>query len=191
MLVLSVVALVPLAMGRTASGQVDARQVYLRDCASCHGADGRGTERGPTLEGQGAAGVDFMLSTGRMPLKGGADDVERHPPAYDRATIDALVQYVSTLVPGGPAIPNVDAAAGDLTDGGTEYRAQCAACHQTALQGGALVRGSSPDLEQATAVQVGEAMRTGPGAMPVFGSAAASDHDVEGIARYVLTLPAP
>jgi ubiquinol-cytochrome c reductase cytochrome c subunit len=141
--------------------------------------------------GQGAAGVDFMLSTGRMPLRGGENDVDRHAPAYDRATIEALVEYVSTLVPGGPAIPDVDAAAGDLTGGGTQYRAQCAACHQSALQGGALVRGSSPDLEQATAVQVGEAMRTGPGAMPVFGSAAASDHDVDSIARYVLALQHP
>ena len=40
------------------------RTVYLRDCAVCHGPDGRGTASGPTLEGWGRAGVDYVLTTG-------------------------------------------------------------------------------------------------------------------------------
>jgi len=145
-------AMAPLAVhhsaAATAVSAASARQIYLRDCAYCHGADGHGTEQGPTLEGQGTAGVDFMLSTGRMPLTNGRSDVERHRPAYDTATIAALVAYVATLVPGGPPIPAVDAAVASLADGGSSYRQQCAACHQAALQGGALVRGESPSLEQ-------------------------------------------
>ena len=47
-----------------------ARQVYLRDCATCHGADANGTSVAPTLQGVGPAAVDFWVSTGRMPLVG-------------------------------------------------------------------------------------------------------------------------
>ncbi len=50
------------------TGGVDARLVYLRDCAGCHGADAKGTSKAPTLEGWGRAGVDYALTTGRMPL---------------------------------------------------------------------------------------------------------------------------
>src|SRR5690349_12897365 len=46
----------------------DARTVFLRDCAVCHGADARGTHNGPSLRGAGRASVDYWVSTGRMPL---------------------------------------------------------------------------------------------------------------------------
>ena len=89
------------------------------------------------------------------------------------ATIDALVAYVSRLVPGGPPIPSVDPAAGDLADGGQLFRAQCAACHQWAGEGGALLHREAPSLGPATPTQLAEAVRTGPGAMPTFGATAA------------------
>ena len=38
----------------------DARGVYLRDCAVCHGADGSGTARGPTLIDVGRASADAV-----------------------------------------------------------------------------------------------------------------------------------
>ena len=56
------------------------KQIYLRDCASCHGANGEGTVDGPELTDAGSAIVDYELSTGRMPLPHrGAEVVRRAP----------------------------------------------------------------------------------------------------------------
>jgi ubiquinol-cytochrome c reductase cytochrome c subunit len=169
----------------------DAATIYLRDCAVCHGADGRGTSTGPTLVGWGAAGVDYALSTGRMPLPTPGATPTRRTPGYDRATIDALVAYVDRLVPGGPPIPHVDPDAGDLAAGGQLFRAQCAACHQWAGQGGALLHREAPPLPPASPVQTAEAIRSGPGAMPTFGDAALDDRQLSAVVRYVDALKQP
>lgn len=166
----------------------DVRTVYLRDCATCHAPDGSGTTRGSTLKGQGAAGVDFMLTTGRMPLSTPGRKMKRSAPAYSPAVISALDAYIAALQPGGPAIPSLDLSTATLTAGGSLYREQCAACHQAAGEGGALLGQNSPSLVASTPTQVAEAVRNGPGTMPVFGPNALSDRDVASIARYVAAL---
>ncbi|MCU1398214.1 MAG: menaquinol-cytochrome c reductase cytochrome c1 subunit precursor [Acidimicrobiales bacterium] len=185
---------VPLLAHRAAASRsatpIDAQQIYLQDCATCHGADAHGTRYGPTLEGQGAAGVDFMVSTGRMPLRSADEQMERHPARYPAETIAALVAYVARLVPGGPSVPAI--AGGDVAQGGSIYRQQCAACHQAAGEGGALLgQDESPSLAASTPVQVAEAIRTGPGTMPVFGPQAIPDGDVASLTRYVTVLQDP
>ncbi len=169
----------------------DAQTVFLRDCATCHGADAMGTSRGPSLAGWGRAGVDYVLTTGRMPLASPTAEVVRRPPAYAPPTIAALEDYISHLVPGGPDVPEIDAAAGDLADGGEVFRAQCAACHQWAGEGGALLDREAPALGAATPVQVAEAVRIGPGAMPVFGQTALDDSQLADVVRYVRYLDRP
>ncbi len=195
MLVLIVVSVgVPLigslsAQSSMAAGPpTDARSIYLRDCATCHAPDGKGTSSGPTLEGQGAAGVDFMLSSGRMPLSSPRAEVRRRTPTYTRDVIAELDSYVARLVGGGPGIPAVDISGVDVTAGGSIYREQCAACHQAAGEGGALLGLNSPSLLESTPVQVVEAIRTGPGTMPVFGEAAIPESKVDSLAAYVRTL---
>ncbi len=182
----------PVVEGASANGSTsapqDVRTVYLRDCATCHAPDGSGTSRGPTLAGQGAAGVDFMLTTGRMPISDPHEKMRRSAPAYSPEMIAALDGYVAALQPGGPSIPSVDLASGSVTDGGSIYRAQCAACHQAAGEGGALLGQNSPPLLESTPTQVAEAIRNGPGTMPVFGSDAVSDRDIASIAAYVAAL---
>jgi ubiquinol-cytochrome c reductase cytochrome c subunit len=173
------------------SAAPDIRTIFLRDCATCHGADGLGATQGPTLAGWGRAGLDYVLTTGRMPLPSPDAEVVRRTPRYDPATITALEDYVSQLVPGGAEIPPVDLSAGDLADGGQVFRAQCAGCHQWAGEGGALLHREAPALGTATAVQVGEAVRIGPGAMPVFGQAALSDTQLDDVVRYVRYLDHP
>lgn len=170
------------------AGQPNVRSVFLRDCATCHGPDGSGTSRGPTLQGQGAAGVDFMLTTGRMPIATPRTPMRRSPPSYSPDVIAALDQYVAKLQPGGPAIPSVDTNSASVTAGGSIYREQCAACHQAAGEGGVLLGQNSPSLLLSTPVQVAEAIRNGPGTMPVFGSAAIPDRDVAAVAKYVGSL---
>jgi ubiquinol-cytochrome c reductase cytochrome c subunit len=177
--------------GPSTTDAIDAKTIYLRDCAVCHGADGHGTKTGPTLEGWGRAGVDYALSTGRMPLPSPDATPERRTPAYDAATRDALVDYVVGLVPGGPEIPTVDPTSGDLAAGGELFRAQCAACHQWAGEGGALLRREAPALDDATATQIAEAVRTGPGEMPVFDENAVDADQLNGLVRYVQYLREP
>jgi len=159
--------------------------LFETGCSSCHGTDGHGTDDGPSLVGVGAASADFQLRTGRMPLAVVGQQAVRKPPAYSDAQIKALVAYVASLG-SGPAIPDVDVAAADVVTGGELYRANCAACHNAAGTGGALSYGhSAPSLLDATRVEVVEAMRTGPGQMPVFGTDTFSDEEAADVARYV------
>ncbi|HET7481787.1 MAG TPA: c-type cytochrome, partial [Actinomycetota bacterium] len=115
------------AQASPASGE----QLFLRDCAWCHGADGRGHEDDPSIvtEAGGPADVDFVLSTGRMPLRGEDQRMVRGTPAYTRKEIDAIVDYVRTLQPEGPEIPIVDLTIADRGRGEELYQENCAACH--------------------------------------------------------------
>jgi ubiquinol-cytochrome c reductase cytochrome c subunit len=167
------------------------RQLYLTGCVSCHGDAGQGTAQGPPLIGVGAAAADFMLRTGRMPLDEPGHQAIRKEPAYDDEQIGQLVAYVASLG-AGPEIPQVDPDTGDLAVGGEIFRQNCAACHQAAGSGGALSSGEiAPDLYQATATEVGEAVRIGPGEMPVFGPDVIADDQLSSLARYVLQLDDP
>ncbi len=162
------------------------RQLFAVACTTCHGTDARGVQdRGPSLLGVGAASVDFYLSTGRMPLDRPRAEAERKRVAYSAAQIRQLVAYVSSLAP-GPAIPRIDPATGDLPEGLRLYANNCAPCHSSAGAGGALGHAVyAPALNRATPLQVAEAVRTGPGAMPVFGVETLSDAQLASIVRYV------
>ena len=167
-------------------------ELYLTGCVSCHGADGVGTDQAPALVNAGAASASFYLTTGRMPAAQGEPfQPPRKQPAYSQPDIDALVAYVASLGD-GPPIPDVDIVDADIAAGGVLYRANCASCHQSAGAGGALSYGqSAPHLKYATAQQVVEAMRTGPGEMPVFNEQTITEEQANGIAGYVQYLRDP
>lgn len=174
---------------------------FQRDCAWCHGDRGEGTANGPSLTGgeNGAALTDFMLRTGRMPIQDAGDRVERRPRAYPQETIEKIVSYVTSLGATGPGIPATDPAGGDLSLGQTLYQTNCAACHSATGIGGTLTQSRAggagrrtgaqiPSLRRSTALEVVEAMRTGPGTMPVFDMKTITDDEADAIARYVLYL---
>jgi ubiquinol-cytochrome c reductase cytochrome c subunit len=188
------------------AGEEQGRELYLRDCAFCHGSQARGTDNGPSLrEGtNGAALTDFVLRTGRMPLDRPRAQSKPKEPVYTKKQIHAIVQYVvRAFEPPGPGIPAVHPAAGDLPAGQQLYEQNCGACHAPTGIGGAMLtqqgrnkRGGTtgvliPGLERSDAVEIAEAIRTGPGAMPVFGPEVVSDADVNSMVRYVLYLQAP
>ena len=107
------------------------------------------------------------------------------PPAFHPARSTRSSRTSRRSATGTP-IPDVDPAAGDLAAGGTLFRLNCAACHSATGTGGALSYGDdAPKLWSATPLQIAEAMRTGPGQMPVFGPDTFSDHQVNSIVRYV------
>jgi ubiquinol-cytochrome c reductase cytochrome c subunit len=167
--------------------QAAARELYLQACASCHGADGDGSSRGPTLIGVGPASVDFMLTTGRMPFAGQAgEQAKRKPVAFSEEQIAGLVDYVVGLSgegPVGPAIPVVHTHQDLLARGHELFIGNCAACHGATGQGGAVGGGAlAPPLRQATSLQVVEAMLVGPGQMPIFDL---PQQDLDAVATYV------
>lgn len=165
------------------------RQVFLRDCAWCHGTQGSGTHNGPSLVGVGEAAASFYLRTGRMPLSSPEADVKGGKPAYSSSTIDALVSYIGSLGP-GPAIPTL--THGDLAQGRTLFLQNCAACHSASGTGTIVTGGQqAPDLWASADQQVAEAIRIGPGPMPPFGSGQLSDQEVSDIVSYVHQLGEP
>jgi quinol---cytochrome-c reductase cytochrome c subunit len=204
LLALAILSLVPTAaiqlLGagpRSASAQEDqlldrGLELYVAGCASCHGVTGEGTGQGPSLVGVGAASVDFMLSTGRMPLADPGDQPTRNAPRYSPEEIEAIVAFVTSLGPGGPAVPAVSPAGGGLGEGRELYVANCLACHGAAGQGASVGGGAvAPALDRATATQIAEATRIGPGMMPLFGDEQIDGRDLNALVRYVLALRDP
>ncbi|HEX3424822.1 MAG TPA: c-type cytochrome [Acidimicrobiales bacterium] len=187
------------------------RMVFQRDCAVCHGADATGTTYGPSLQGVGLAAVDYWVTTGRMPLLTPARPAKspenQSPPGqrlpdpsaqprggpalYPPSVISDLEDYVATIAPGGPGIPQVNLSGTNLANGGELYRLQCAACHEWAGVGGALYQREAPGITGATPTQVAEAIITGPGQMPKFGPPAVPAGQLNDVVAYVHYLRHP
>jgi ubiquinol-cytochrome c reductase cytochrome c subunit len=189
------------------------RQLYLTGCASCHGVDGAGVRiaepgaglldeevndaagegqiRGPSLLDSGGAAAYYYLATGRMPLGNNDDQPRRKEPAYDEQEIDALVAYVDALGD-GPPVPEIDISDADVAEGGEVFRSNCQACHSAFGSGGALSYGrAAPSLHSSEPTEVGAAVRVGPGQMPVFGTEAIGDEELDDLAAYVELLRSP
>ena len=105
------------------------RNLYLNNCATCHGSDARGAKGFPNLvdaEWQYGGTPEAILQTitngriGVMPALGAA--------LGDQGT-DAVVQYVLSLA------GNSDADADTLGTGQQKYMQFCAACHGPTGQG--------------------------------------------------------
>lgn len=184
-IVLAAVALVCVPVSPALSQQPDGADIYDESCLSCHGPDGDGTEYGPALDQAGEAAADFQLRTGRMPLADPQDQTKRKPPAFDPDEIAALVDYVGSLGE-GPAIPAVDPASGDLSEGQELFVTNCAACHGATANGGAAGVGAlAPSLYASEPLDIAEAVITGPGEMPVFEF---SDDERDSLIRYLVYL---
>lgn len=188
--------------------QLSGQQLYQRDCAWCHGRAGSGTERAPDLvTGTGGpADVDFVLSTGRMPVDDPQQTMTRGASLYTRDQIDEIVAYVRTFDAGGPEIPSLDPSRAVLSEGEVLYQENCAACHSTTGIGGALTKGRvvsepgtysgrsrvvAPPVTRATPVEIAEAIRVGPGDMPVFGEESIDEVDLDSLVAYVDYLKDP
>jgi quinol---cytochrome-c reductase cytochrome c subunit len=195
--VFALLGLLVLSQSPEASGSTEGataahgRELFLTGCAGCHGADARGTSQGPSLWGVGEAMADFQLSTGRMPLSDPTVQAVRKTPAYGPAEIAALVKYIGTLG-GGTPIPEVDVRNADIAKGFQTFRLNCAPCHASSGNGGALSYGrAAPELHQATSTQIAEAVRTGPGQMPVFGPDLVNGKQLDNLVVYVRSLRQP
>ena len=185
---LALLAAAALALPATALGSdlvQHGRELFLDGCASCHGMDAHGIpQTAPDLHGAGAAAADFYLRTGRMPLDvATGEQPMRGRPAYDEADIRALVAYVGSL--GGPAVPKVDPARGDLSEGQHAFLTYCAGCHQILGEGGVVTGAAPPKLKAATVTELAEAVRTGPYLMPAFSPREIDRQTLDSIALYM------
>jgi ubiquinol-cytochrome c reductase cytochrome c subunit len=170
-------------------------QLYGGNCVTCHGSDGSGiyrprpgsggqTDLGPRLKRVGAIAADFYLRTGYMPLASAHVQPRRSRVLFSDREIRALVAYVASLGP-GPPIPRPHPERGTVADGLTLFTRHCAGCHQINAEGGYVTGGVAPPLEDATPVQIAEAIRVGPYLMPRFSKKQLGDGAVDSIIRYV------
>lgn len=169
------------------------RDLYLRDCAVCHGARGEGTNRGPGLATRGAADVDLWVGTGLMPIGSPGTGLQRTRPAYTRDEVRAIVEYARSFITAGPDVPTVDLTNADVARGGELFRLNCAGCHGTAGVGGAMIYSpvDAPPLARSTPTQVAEAMLVGPDPMPVLSPVPLDAEQTRDIAAYVRELQHP
>ena len=195
------------ARAATAAGQADSsaldargRELYQNACASCHGPDPAGPSYYPDVPSLkttgGAASVNWVLRTGRMPWKDNKGPaIERGEPRFNDEDINALVVYIGEAV-GDTQLPQVDPALGNLQRGRQLYSQACAACHGMNGAGAALGgQNIAVSLQNVHPQDVAEAIKIGPGQMPVGGGltdyefgTASSTQEVNDIARYVESL---
>jgi ubiquinol-cytochrome c reductase cytochrome c subunit len=88
-----------------------------------------------------------------------------------------VTEHLATISLGG----------GNIGEGGELYRMYCAACHRTAVRGGALafVGTNAPALTDKSPALVAGAVRWGPGPMPAFPQSVLNDQQLDSIVQYV------
>jgi ubiquinol-cytochrome c reductase cytochrome c subunit len=176
--------------GASASLAAQGHSLFESSCAACHGVAAQGIRgRAPSLRGVGALAADFYLQTGRMPLPSSRAQPLRTTPAFPPSEIRALIAYVASF--GGPQIPVVRPRQGSLAEGQRLFGLNCAGCHTIQGQGGIVTGAIVPSLNEATATQIGEAVRIGPYVMPRFGEGELSTAQVNSLARYIQSIQHP
>lgn len=169
------------------------QDVYGARCALCHGEGGLGQGEVPGIVGVGAAAIDFVIRTGRMPIEQIDEPIRHGPQILSDGDREALIAYIPTLGDErGPEIPDVSGwEEGDLARGLELFTSNCAACHGPTAAGIAVgQRDVSSNLDVATPLEIAEAIRIGPGVMPVFGEDQLDEEDLDAIIAWVVDLRA-
>ncbi|MCZ7574239.1 MAG: c-type cytochrome [Ardenticatenaceae bacterium] len=184
-------------LGDSAAGQ----QLFVSNCAVCHGQDARG-QVGPNLHGVAVAGPTFLTAVVANPeTVNNQATMPRIP--LSRQEIADVVAYLMALpeVPDGvqievtpPASPAAPAsssegaqseAVSDIDQGAQLFQSKgCIACHGPGAQGTAL----APSLVGKTAEEVRRQVRTPKKQMPPFSIAMLSDNELETIIQYIESL---
>ena len=175
-------------------------ELFAGNCATCHGADGRGVAgaqatrgagdvkgRGPSLRGVGARAADFYLRTGYMPLGHPDEQPKRSRVLFTPRERRALVAFVASLG-NGPGIPAPAWRGADVAEGQRAFTEHCAGCHQIMARGGVVTAARVPPLDDASPVEIAEAVRIGPYVMPRFSEKQIPDSELSSIVKYVQTV---
>jgi ubiquinol-cytochrome c reductase cytochrome c subunit len=168
------------------------RALYEVHCSTCHGADLGGSENGPPLRGVGAAAVDFMLRTGRMPAEAPGVEQLSAPRILTAQEIRAIVAFaIANGAGNSPPIPKVQLN-NNVAEGRKLYDDNCQACHGASAEGAIVGFGwIAPPLAPADPVTVAEAVRFGPGEMPRFNEHQIPNDKLDDLVSYAMTLRKP
>ena len=154
--------------------------IFEQRCSRCHGVRGQGISAvvsiaGPCLQAEHERGevvAAVELGPGHMPSFIHTLSLPQIHSVADYVTQDLAVIPFST---------------GNISEGGQLFRQYCAACHRTAVRGGALafVGTNAPALTSKSAAIVAGAIRWGPGPMPAFPADAISNKQIWSIVNYI------
>lgn len=162
--------------GVTANGVA----IFSQKCAVCHGDKGQGVAAAVTIAGPSLQ-AERDIGTIMTAIESGPS----HMPAFSRVLTVPQIREVSQYVSSEIAV--IPLAGGDLATGGELFRADCAACHRTAVRGGALAFAgrNAPALTDKSAALIAGAIRWGPGTMPSFPRTVLDDRQLASVVKYV------
>ena len=168
------------AAQQPAQATLPGQAVFAARCAVCHGDRGQGVSARVTIAGpslQAEHDIDRVISTVRR----GRGVM----PTFSRVLSTQDINDVSRYITG--QLATIPLGGGNLSEGGILFRTHCAACHRTAVRGGALalVETNAPALTDKSAAVIAGAIRSGPGPMPAFPTALISDQQLASIVDYV------
>ena len=75
----------------------EGKEIFLKGCSSCHGLNAEGAAIAPALIGVGAASVDFVVATGRMPMQDMSQQAMRKAPVYNEEEVAVLLLMLPHL----------------------------------------------------------------------------------------------
>ncbi len=143
------------ARGQQSDARTGARR-YMEYCAGCHGTDGRGAAKGPSLTGDRTAGRsdDALYQIVHDGTRGGMPPFAQ----IGDASIRALIGFLRLLQNSGSATQEPQGPPGDANVGRALFfgKAQCSACHTVNGRGGFMAR----SLTHYARNHTGESIRT-------------------------------
>jgi quinol---cytochrome-c reductase cytochrome c subunit len=165
----------------------DGAALFARHCATCHGDHGQGISAIVSI-----AGPDIQAEHNQGQVLAAVETGPSHMPSFARILSVDEMRAVSTFVVQKLAVIPLSGN-GDVSHGGILYRTYCAACHRTAVRGGALAFAgtNAPDLSEKSGAIIAGAIRSGPGAMPSFPPSLLDDKELASIVAYVRVVQHP
>lgn len=175
-----VLQLSPVARAQSASNASAGAAVFAQRCIKCHGAQGQGVNSALSMIGPSLQAVHSHQLVVDMVRKG-QDIMPSFARVLTSQQIDSVADYVTQR------LATVPLAEGDVAQGGTLFRINCAPCHRTAARGGALAftGTNAPSLVGKNASTIAGAIRFGPGPMPAFPPSVLNDKELNSIVSYV------
>ena len=156
------------------------KAIFEQHCSRCHGDRGQGISAvvsiaGPCLQAEHNRGKVIAA------IELGPEHMPSFVDTLSLPEIHAVADYVTQ------DLAVIPFSTGDISQGGMLFRQYCAACHRTAVRGGALafVGTNAPALISKSGAIVAGAIRWGPGPMPAFPARAISDQQIWSIVDYV------